>query len=340
MKRQSSGGLVLGIGVSLVAIGILILLVDWHSVFDAWRAAALWVLLPGAICVILAMYARAMAWRALMGNATTIEKSFWDLQISYLLNNILPFRMGDIARAMLISRPTVGQPARISSGEALSAVAVERVLDLVFAFAFLIAILPWIAGADWAGRSLALMLVAAVGGFAFLLVLSSLRTAIMRWMTAFSQKVPTIKPLLSPLDSFLTGLTAARSLRRSVPAILWLSAGWIFWILEYWIVLEGFHPGGGFGLGFLALVGGMAGVSIPSAPGSLGVYEGAVSGFLSLGGIALATATAFAIALHVFNILLLSILGILGLTVEGESLTTVLQNTNHSESPQSISPDD
>jgi glycosyltransferase 2 family protein len=329
MKSRSIWGLIAGIAISAGAILVLAIAVDWRGVWTAWQDAALWVMLPAAICVILGMLARTMAWRRLMGDITPIGKSFWDLQISYLLNNLLPFRLGDIARAVLVSRGTETHPAKVTGGEALSAVAVERVFDLIYAFAFFISVLPLIAGADWANRSLWLTLLAAAGGFLTLLALSCLRLLILRWAYAISERIPFLRPLVSPFDSFLTGLAAARALGRSVPAFLWLGLGWIFWGLEYWVVLEGFHPGSGFWMGVIGLVGGMAGVSVPAAPGSLGVYEGAVSGFLSLGGVPLARATAFAIALHIFNIILLSLLGAAGLATEGVSLTTVWRNAQN-----------
>jgi uncharacterized membrane protein YbhN (UPF0104 family) len=219
-------------------------------------------------------------------------------------------------------------------------VAVERVFDLIYAFAFFLAVLPIMAGADWAGRSLWLMLIAMAGGFTALIVLSAWRAAIMLKMDELAQRFSIFKPLLAPLNSFLVGLSAARSFRRSAPAFLWLGAGWICWILEYWIVLEGFQLGSGMGMGLLALVGGMAGVSVPAAPGSLGVYEGAVTGFLTLGGLALAVATAYAIALHLLNILLLSLLGIVGLGVEGVTLTNVWQNAQQNPVTPSISTGD
>lgn len=338
MKQQSIRGVALGIGISVIAIILLIVMVDWVSVFGAWRSVSLWVIPPAIVCVILAMITRTMAWRSLMGNATPVVKSFWDLQISYLLNNLLPFRLGDIARAVLVSRGSDAHPAKVSAGEALSAVAVERVFDLIFAFAFFIAVLPIMAGADWAGRSLWLMIIAAAGGFSALVLLSMFRATLMRWVELFAQRFPVMRPLVSPIDSFLTGLSAARSLSRAIPAFLWLGAGWLCWVLEYWLVLDAFQPGSGIGMGLLALVGGMAGVSVPAAPGSLGVYEGAVSGFLALGGVTFAAATAFAIALHLFNILMLSLLGIAGLGVEGVTLTSVVQNTQRDPIAQPAPP--
>jgi glycosyltransferase 2 family protein len=323
MNQRSRWGILAGIIISLLAILLLGVLVDWQGVIIAWRDARAWVILPAAICVLIAMFARSMGWRSLMGNTPPLGKTFWDVQISYLLNNLLPFRLGDVARAVLVSRGTETQPAKVTGGEALSAVAVERVFDLIFAFAFFVAILPMIAGASWASRSLGFTLAAAIGGFLFFLLLGSMRASIMRWAEAFIQRVPMLRPLLSPLESFLVGLAAARALRRSLPAFLWMGLGWTCWILEYWAVLEGFQPGSGIWKAMLALVGGMAAVSVPAAPGSLGVYEGAVSAFLSIGGIALASATAFAIALHVLNIILLSVLGAVGLAVEGVTLTSI-----------------
>jgi uncharacterized membrane protein YbhN (UPF0104 family) len=68
----------------------------------------------------------------------------------------------------------------------------------------------------------------------------------------------------------------------------------------------------------------LIGVALPSAPSSLGVFEGSVTVVLTMGGLAQGTAIAYAIAIHLLNIVFLSSLGALGLIVEGQSLGSIL----------------
>ncbi len=123
---------------------------------------------------------------------------------------------------------------------------------------------------------------------------------------------------------FLDGLAEVRNLRRSVPAFLLIVVTMILWAAEYWVVLRGFFPDASVLWGLLSLVGGLIGVALPSAPSSLGVFEGSVTVVLTMGGLAQGAAIAYAIAIHLLNIVFLSSLGVLGLIVEGQSLGSIL----------------
>jgi uncharacterized membrane protein YbhN (UPF0104 family) len=103
------------------------------------------------------------------------------------------------------------------------------------------------------------------------------------------------------------------------------------WAAEYWIVLRGFFPAAPVYWGLLSLVGGLIGVALPSAPSSLGVFEGFVTVVLTMGGLSRDSALAYAIAIHLLNIVALSALGALGLVLEGQSLGSILAAAKPSE---------
>jgi uncharacterized protein (TIRG00374 family) len=313
-----------GFLVSLLAVVLLAFIVDWRKTVDAWREAQLWVIAPALLCIVCAMFTRAMAWRRLMGDAVPLGRCFWNLNISYLLNGILPFRLGDVARAYLISRGRKGAPAGVSAGAALSAVALERMFDLAFTCVLVLSIFPLIAGADWGGRILLTAFGLALAFFLTLFLLGSSRTRILGVTAQATEKMPFLRPLAGLLEHFLDGLAEVRNLRRSVPAFLWIVVTMLLWAAEYWFVLRGFFPEASVYWGLLSLVGGLIGVALPSAPSSLGVFEGAVTAVLAMGGLGQDSAIAFAIAIHLLNIVALSTLGALGLLVEGQSLGSIL----------------
>jgi uncharacterized membrane protein YbhN (UPF0104 family) len=72
---------------------------------------------------------------------------------------------------------------------------------------------------------------------------------------------------------------------------------------------------------------------MPSAPNSLGVFESAVAFVLGRSGLMQETAVAYAIALHMLNIVSLSALGALGLIVEHQSLASILAATQPTYAP-------
>jgi uncharacterized protein (TIRG00374 family) len=313
-----------GLIISAAAITLLVFAVDWRKTVEAWSHAQLWVLVPALMCIVCAMFTRAVAWRVLMGNAVPLGRSFWILNISYLLNGILPFRLGDVARAYLVSRAKDGSPAGVTAGAALSAVALERMFDLVFTGVLVLSIFPLIAGMAFGGQVLLTAVGLALVFFIALFFLGSARIWILGTAAKFIQRFPFFRPVLNLLDNFLTGLAEVRNLRRSVPAFLLIVLTMLLWAAEYWVVLRGFLPDASVFWGLLSLVGGLIGVALPSAPSSLGVFEGSVTVVLTMGGLAQGMAIAYAIAIHLLNIVFLSILGALGLIVEGQSLGSIL----------------
>jgi uncharacterized membrane protein YbhN (UPF0104 family) len=352
-----------GLALSVAAILALVLLVDWRKTVEAWGRAQLWVLAPAAVCVVAAMVVRAVGWRFLMGNRPPLAKSFWVLNISYVLNGFLPFRLGDIGRAYLISRradaaavatpPTAEKalpskimaeaasppnsatddPSIITAGAALSAVALERVFDLVFTFILILTVFPLIAAGDWSNRMLLLTLGLAIVGFLGLLALGSLSGRILQAAEKAADRFPAVKPVLGPLGHFLTGLRQVRNWRSSLPAFVCIGAAILLWAVEYWVVLTGFFPGATPLWGLLSLVGGLIGVALPSSPSSLGVFEGAVTAVLTMAGMPVDTAVAYAIAIHVLNIILLNLLGGFSLWMERQSLGSILSAAQAAGTP-------
>ncbi len=343
-------GLILG----AAAVIALARVVNWPDTVSAWSRAQLWVLVPALILAVTAMLTRAIAWRYLMGNAVPLRRCFWVLNISYLLNNILPWRLGDVVRAYLISRDKGSVPAAplatpdqnavsrtsagttppsnsgktvpttISAGTALSAVALERMFDLTFTLILVISIFPLIAGVPLGGQ----VLLSAFGlAFVFFLALflaGILSPWILRTAEAAVGRIPLLRPMLSPLGYFLDGLKRVRDIRYSLPAFIWIGITMLLWAAEYWVVMSGFFADVPLYWGLLSLVGGLIGAALPSPPGSVGVYEAVVVLVLGMSGLAREAIVAFTIAIHVFNIVVLSGLGTLGLLIERQSLGGIL----------------
>ena len=144
-------------------------------------------------------------------------------------------------------------------------------------------------------------------------------------------KIPLLRPVLKPLEHFLEGLRQVRDLRYSLPASLWLCVTMLLWAAEYWTVLRGFFPAAPVYWGLLSLIGGLIAVALPASPSSLGVFELSLTIVLTAGGLAREPAVAYAISLHMLNIVALSLLGLLGLAFERQSLGSILSMAQKAE---------
>jgi glycosyltransferase 2 family protein len=347
VRRNQFLRLLPGIVLSVIAIIALIWQVNWRQTLQAWASAHLWVIAPAVAFIAAAMFTRAVAWRLLMRNTVPMRKAFWILNVSYMLNAILPFRLGDIARAYLVSRRDRGtaepsaaggsspavQPPLIDAGTALSAVAVERVFDLILSFVFLLLAFPILSGKVGNQWTLLSSFGLAVVGFLGLLLLGAGSARITRVAERIADKIPLIRPGLKPLANFLDGLRLVRDLRYSLPAFLFIALTMLLWAADYWIVLRGFVPTAALYWGLLSLVGGLIGVALPSSPGALGIFEVSLTLVLTAGGMVRAVAVAYALSLHMLNTLTNTLLGLLGLLSERQSLGSILSAAQDSEKP-------
>jgi uncharacterized protein (TIRG00374 family) len=332
-----------GLVLSGVAIAALVWQVNWHQTLQAWGGADLWVIAPAAALIVGAMFTRAMAWRCLMRNGVPLRKAFWNLDISYMLNSFLPFRIGDVARAYLVTRRDagetpaaegpaagIGQPP-VDVGTAFSAVALERVFDLILSALLILLVFPVISGKVNDNWILFSSLGLAVGGFLALMLLSAFRVWILHAAEKIAGKVACLRPVLKPLEHFLDGLALMRDLRYSLPAFLLILLTMFLWAADYWFVLRGFVSTAPVSWGLLALVGGLIGVAMPSSPAALGIFEVSLTVVMTAGGMARDAAVAYALSLHMLNTLTVSLLGLLGLLAERRSLGSIVSATQRSE---------
>jgi uncharacterized protein (TIRG00374 family) len=246
------------------------------------------------------------------------------LNVGYLVNAILPLRLGDLARAVLAGSPRAGEPAQLTASAALSSVILERVLDLAFTFGLVMLALPVVAGQSWGPRAILWTSLAAAIGLVGVLTAGMLRGPLTRLLRAGSSPASARARWAARLDQFLLGLQALRDWRIVLPSALLLGATWLAWLLEYTLLLRAFMPQATLGQGLVALVGSALGMMIPSSPGGIGVYEAAVVGALTIAGVERETALAYAVSVHVFNSAGVIALGLIGLVREGQTLERLM----------------
>src|SRR4030042_4445849 len=93
-----------GLIVSLAALVVVFSLLDLRKFWQALLQADLRFLLAGALVSLLWLFIRGFVWRTLLQDKASYRDSFFTINEGYLLNNILPFRLGEIARAFLMAR--------------------------------------------------------------------------------------------------------------------------------------------------------------------------------------------------------------------------------------------
>ncbi len=318
-KEYNWRRLIPGLSVSAACLAIVFWLSKPKELIQALKLADLRLVALGVLITIIWISVRAQVWRELLQGKPSFEQAFFTVSEGYLLNNLLPFRLGEIARSLLMSQ-------KIASPfwEVFSTVVVERLLDLIMASSLLFISLFFVVGAHWAWQATIGMGIVVLLGLGFLYFAAIRRNALIGWSQSITVRWPKVSQFIgTQLMAFLNGLAVITQPWRFLRVVFWMGINWLLALSQYFIFLKAFLPTASllqasFTLGVASL-----GIAAPSSPGSIGVYELAVVTGLAVFGLAPALALAYALTMHFLGILTTGILGSIGLARDGETLSSL-----------------
>jgi uncharacterized membrane protein YbhN (UPF0104 family) len=341
----------IGILISIVALAFAFRQVDFAAVWAALAGANYWLLAASLVPLLMFLVLRAFRWRLLFHprKGLHIRNLLAVINIGYLLSNIFPARLGDVARAYLI-----GDTEEVSRTTAFSTIVAERVLDALCAVAGFFIVLPFAPLPDWMVRSGLVVGAAGLVAVAVFVVLVRrrewtlrlldriLRT--LRWpgsetMTrywggladrthlSFLARMPWAdRPQLGDMaGSLIDGLSGITTLRLAVPLLLWSTAIWVVVSSYYWLVLLAFDVTQPF-VAALAVTSVTAlGMTVPSSPGYIGVFEFLARETMVLFGMTAAAALSYALVAHAIVYVVFNLLGLLGMAQQNLSYAEIQQ---------------
>jgi uncharacterized protein (TIRG00374 family) len=316
---KSAGRWLPGVIISAIAILLIIKFVDFGRLVQAIRTANYWLLLAFLGISLAWLAVRGVVWRVLLRNKASYRDSFFTICEGYLLNNFLPFRLGELGRAFLL-----GRKAHLDFMEVLPTILIERAVDLAFSAVILLSAIPFVVGADAARDAARILGVIVVAGLVGLYILARRR----EWALNLYNRLAAGRPALQKLgERFVAPLFAGLGILTDgwlfVRFFLWMILNWIIGIAQFYVLVLAFFPQAPliwalFGLGVAAF-----GNALPSLPGAVGTYEGAIVWALTLVSHDQSTALAVAIVGHLASYLVTGMLGIYGLSTEGQTLMGV-----------------
>jgi glycosyltransferase 2 family protein len=299
----------LGIVVSALFLYLAGTRVDLAKTQEALRSADYGYLPFAVLLTFLTNWLRAYRWKWMLNPIRNVAvlRLFSGVAIGYMTNNLLPARLGEIARAYI-----VGKREGISRSSTLATIVVERIFDGVtllfflgsmsFAFSFPL----WV---QRVGMISGVFFFSVLGGLYLVMMKKSLRTWVNGWVLWW---VPvSIADRVQKLaGSFLAGLVVLRR-RRDIVLIFFCSV--MIWLVEaftYYIVALAFALEIPFYVAVLAVVIVNLGSLIPAGPGSIGTFEFFCMYVLTLFAIQSDVALSFAIVIHAVVFLPITIVGI------------------------------
>lgn len=310
-----------GAVISIGLIAVFLYFVDFGEMLEAIRTAN-YVLLGIALVIgFIWMAVRAQVWRTLLRDRPSYMDVFWTVGEGYILNNFLPFRLGEIGRAFLLSRKT-----DMKFMEILPTIVIERAMDLGYSAIILLAAIPFVVGAEGTERIGVIVGVVILIGFALLYVLARNN----KWALDLFHKLSARWPVLqraggSFLEAFFAGLSVLTDGWLFLRFIFWMTLNWGIAVVSYYFIIRAFFPETQmvwalFGLGAVAFGG-----AIPALPGAVGTLEGAFGGALILLTGDESTSFAAALSVRLYNYINSGVIGGIGLAREGQTLSGIYE---------------
>lgn len=312
-----------GVLVSLVCLWLAMSSVPRDELLDSLADASCGWLLIAAGAQLAAVWARALRWQALLRGEARFSETFWAMAVGYLGTNIFPLRAGEAARVVLMSRRANLPIARVGA-----TAVVERALDVSTVLVVLLALVFVIPVPDlfvYGGLTLGAALLVALGLIVGLVTQRERAEALVHSLTRLfpSRLGLMVRHRIPELVDGLEGLIRPAVL---YPALGWSAVSWAFSIGTYWAVIQAIAPGGSVVEPAFAIAAISLGLSVPSSPGFVGIFQ--LVGQQALATpfpdrFTLSSALAIALLAHLVYYLLTTALGVVGLVRLGVSLGQV-----------------
>ncbi|HLF71501.1 MAG TPA: lysylphosphatidylglycerol synthase transmembrane domain-containing protein [Dehalococcoidia bacterium] len=297
----------LALGVSAVFIGIFVSSVDIDAVLDALGHANYIYVIPALALFALSVACRAVRWRyfLLPAHELSWRQLLPSVLVAYAGNNLLPFRAGELIRAQ-----SLADAFAVPRMRTLGALLMERLFDgAVLATFVLWGLLLVDVGTAYLGLGVLLALGAAVGFVVCTVIVR--KPGIVTWAASIPFLPDGLREtLLGWGGSFLGGFTVLTSWSRFALASVWSAAAWVLELSMYYMIAEAFDLKTSFIS--VAFAGSAANVSLslPSAQGGIGPFQVFATEALQKFDVPQSDAAAYALALHFFLIVPVSLVGL------------------------------
>ncbi|HET7829973.1 MAG TPA: lysylphosphatidylglycerol synthase transmembrane domain-containing protein [Candidatus Limnocylindrales bacterium] len=304
VSRRGFGRAVIGIGISVVALFLVIRSVDLAATWDALTSAQPQWIAAMLLFMVLDITLRALRWRVLLRPVADVPFSMTlpANLVGYLANNILPARLGELVRTH-----DLGERSGVPRSTILGTIVVERVVDTVVLVAIaslailVLSVRGIVASAVLVGLAVCALLVVAIA-----VGIAAHRLPGADRVLAFLQRWPRVVEMLARLREGLTIATKAGTVGRALVLTL---AAWGCTILAFTAGAQAVGIQPTMGQAALLAAGSNLATAIPAAPGYVGTFELAAVTIGASIGIGRSDALAMTVLVHGFSLLLTSIGG-------------------------------
>jgi uncharacterized protein (TIRG00374 family) len=255
------------------------------------------------------VWLRSVRWGLLLPHRPSGAELFRVSVIGFAVNNLVPVRVGDLARAVLLSRW-----CNVAYGTTAASLVVERIFDGLTLAGLLLAVVLVVPAPGYL-LGLAVIATAGFGGCAALAAVAAVRPDVLLRISALivSRLPERIGSRIERLShSFTYGLSPLRSW-RVWPALLVLSTlAWLGQFGLFYVLMLTFPLPASPGLAMLAGAVANFATLVPSSPASVGTFDVILAKVLvDATGASLHAAAAYALVVHTVLFLPVIVLAVL-----------------------------
>lgn len=321
----------LGFAISAVLLWLAMRAVPLGDIVGVLRASNPWLFALSAFVATLIFPLRARRWQTILkpvAGRIPFGPLWRSTAIGMMVNNVVPARAGEVARAYALTR----EVGRVTFTSSLASLAVDRIFDAIVLLGLMFGAMlspAFPANARVAGMTVPQFAsggIAAVIGLLLICYFAVLMPArVLHVVRAVSDRLlPRVADrLVGFADQALGGLAVLRDARRFLAVLWWAVLHWLVHALALWIGFQAVGLEAPFVAAlFLQGVLGFA-VAIPSSPGFVGVFELAAAVGLSVFGVSESLAVSWAIGFHVLTFIPITLIGIVYLLRLGINLRDI-----------------
>ncbi len=308
-----------GLIISAFAVYLSLRKIDFRALLDALRSVHYIFLIPAVAGQLFCFFLKGSGWRFLLlpaKKSIRVTSTTTILVIGLMVNNILPAKMGELARGYFM-----GEKEGLPKTLCLSTVLVEHLLDILVLTAFLIVLLPYVSLPSWLRTGGMLVGGSGVGIIVFLFLMVRHEEKFLAWAERGLVRLPLNagKKIHSILGSAVQGIRVVNG-RYIFYALASIASMWITVFTVTYLIFAAcglFLP---FRAAIMAVVFTAFGKIIPSSPGAIGTFHFLVILVLMSFDVSKEAALGAAIILHGVPFLTETFLGIVALMAGNLSL--------------------
>lgn len=233
------------------------------------EAQYIWII-PAVGSQIVSIIFRSWRWVYLLQKSPTFWDSFWAQGIGFLFTNILPLRLGEPTRVLVMS-----QKSGLPLAQVTSTAVIERLFDVATVITLLIIILPFMDVPSFvidAGMLFGSLLLVAVIIVSITIHYTQSSSKLLHRILSQFRILPA-DVIVNRWDELLTGFRTISTVSGLLQVLGSSLASWLFSLLMFWCVLLAFKSGATIIEATFVLIAVTLAMTVPSSPGFIGVFQ-------------------------------------------------------------------